>query len=1516
MSCDTSGPNRAEPPLEEQSLELSQNKSSLAGLHERNVATMNFGSGAATSGGGASGGVITGPDLEQIETEQLAFQSVSGEDKLRLLPSPWPADNLPATTSSLLSVASSKGLVAAAGPDTLVVTSTDSVRQSFINDSADGESRVKGYTPQATLQIPRVSQVIFSSDESCLVVAAEQGGGLAVYDTSALARGEKNPAFQLSTEGESVRQLLPNPNSSQELSRYFGVVTNSGHLLLADLQDQKLVQSSSGSSVFHDNVSCACWSRLGKQIIAGLVDGTAVQIDQQGAVKATVPEPPQLADAKDPSASSYPVTAIFWLETYDFLIIHTPINPPDSGANDDSLYHLAHKDKSSGSWTFSKFMDPCPPFGLERKPAHHFIQRLRDWLELSDALILASTAGTDVGLFTKSKKPLDPEHPVTDTYTFTQPPDQRRAATPIPVLEGSMDTSPIGMAIDLSVQEKAPKPIPMDETLDESPIPLPALYVLNNEGMLSMWYIVYNDAIRQNQPYRDLIAAGGPRPLSDQRQQPAATHAHPIQPTTGSAPFGNSAPAQSLPFGQRPPSQGQPQAAPGTPSTPSFGGASSIGIKQSPWGAPTSGAQFGKSTFGAPSTPAGSGFGQVGGMGANKGSVWGSQTQQSPQASQPQSGGSVFGGNASNQSPFLNLGNKSSAPQASPFAAFGSNTGKDNQPSLFGSKAPSLSAEPSGSTVSFGNGTSFGSGSTTFGIESRPSIFGSPQPSTSGGTFGKPSAPTSREENMGDDDTSSQSTAKPAGGENKNPFGLASGGFKLGSTFKGDGSAKDDLPKPKDAGAGLFGQSFGDALGDVGKQGTSGSEGAARPSSRSTPIVKQEPGTEEGPRLQDIPPAQPSTGIAKPSKEVKAPQADDAPLPPDPTTWKPKPGALPPPIPPGFGDDFGKAAERAEGKSMPANAAKSPGVNSSDSKQSSGASEAPLAGSPPVDLGDKTFSEGVASGSDQAGPEEGEWSDEDEDGDEDGGGEGEGSDGEGQQGTPEITDPKGLSAFEARLTPASPKRTEARPTEESTTPATDKKDSYTPAGLPKAPIMFAPPTRNQQESPRSPSPVRSATSPLRPPPTFSAQQPTGQTIPRQISRPPSTQQLPPSQPTSRTTSQAQVPQQPQRIAVPPAQLVQRQNPAAPPKPAEPDAGQLDDEEDARIQGILAAPIEPVKDVPAFLAHQDYVAGGERPGLGGQIERVYRDINSMIDTLALNARSLRGFVEGNVGHQHQEEQKERYDLEDEETWRLGEAVELGGIMEGIDLELEDGRLEDVHELLEGLTEDEKEMSRLRAKGVELRKQISARSDREQLANQHAAPLPMETQAQQSELRQGAQRVQKLLAKAEEQLSVLRAELSSLPLTSDHGRNGGRSVPTVEAVTNTILKMTAMIEKKSGDIDVLESQVRRLGGVGALHNNYEDDLAASMKASRLSNNSPSMSMRASVRASAYGSPAASRMMRSSRTPGTPGGKKSLLDVNAQEIGAYRAKADGRRRVMEALKEQLQARGPRVVKVGEFA
>lgn len=219
----------------------------------------------------------------------MGFVALNGDSKVRLLPSQWPKDSLPPPTSSLLSVASRKGLLAAAGPDSLVLTYTETVRKAF--SSGDSSEKTKAFNAELTIQIPRVSQVAFSSDEKYLVISAENGGGLAVYEVDALLNNNKKSAFELSTQNIAVRALLPNP--SVELGHMFSLVLTNGNLLLADLAAKQLIAGPSGP-VLKENVSCVSWSAKGKQLVAGMGDGTAQQLKPDGQLVSTVPKAPNL----------------------------------------------------------------------------------------------------------------------------------------------------------------------------------------------------------------------------------------------------------------------------------------------------------------------------------------------------------------------------------------------------------------------------------------------------------------------------------------------------------------------------------------------------------------------------------------------------------------------------------------------------------------------------------------------------------------------------------------------------------------------------------------------------------------------------------------------------------------------------------------------------------------------------------------------------------------------------------------------------------------------------------------------------------------------------------------------------------------------------------------------------------------------------------------------------------------------------------------------------------------------
>jgi nucleoporin NUP159 len=218
----------------------------------------------------------------------LGFSAIGGDKKIKLLPTPWPLDDLPSSSASLLSVASKRGLIATAGPESLVLAHTDSVRKAFSAEAGE-HNIVSDFTPDVVIQVPKLRHVAFSSDEDFLVITAENGGGLAVYGVEDLLQQKTKPGVEIPTDNVAVRALVPNPNP--EWGALFAAVMDSGRLLLANIADGQI------RIVVQEGVNCVAFSNKGKALVAGMNDGSLGQYKvENDSLMATIPRPPSVGD--------------------------------------------------------------------------------------------------------------------------------------------------------------------------------------------------------------------------------------------------------------------------------------------------------------------------------------------------------------------------------------------------------------------------------------------------------------------------------------------------------------------------------------------------------------------------------------------------------------------------------------------------------------------------------------------------------------------------------------------------------------------------------------------------------------------------------------------------------------------------------------------------------------------------------------------------------------------------------------------------------------------------------------------------------------------------------------------------------------------------------------------------------------------------------------------------------------------------------------------------------------------
>lgn len=1236
-----------------------------------------------------------------------------------------------------------------------------------------------------------------------------------------------------------------------------------------------------------------------------------------------------------------------------FLAVYNATNGQDPSAF--NVITRQQPPSGTATFTFQKLTDPVEPFMME-KPPHHTFLRLKEFPpNLTDMLLVASTANEGIGILTRSKAPLTQDKPadaITNMFTTTELADDSKRAQ-MPMSEDLTETYPIGAALDLSSKDKVYKPIPTDE-MDMSPGPLPGLWVLNNEGVLASWWVVYNESVRSGTTYPGIITGDSPAPTS-QSATPAAS--------SGSA-FG--APASSAPaFGTSSalaPAFGTPPAP-----APAFGGPPALGAKSLPWATGSTALAtpaFGSTAFGSNPAPAAPAFG----------------TPSFGKPAAPAFGQSTMPGMGlgAKVSPWAagSAGTAGTAFGQSGFAAAGAAPGK-----VFGSGA--ATSGTSGGFASFASKGGFGG---LASASTGSSIFGS-----------KPAAPLVPEASMDTDTVFPPATAAKT---DKPAFGTSP--FVLGTTFKAEPTSAADNEKPKETtGGSLFGSGFGLSLEDSSKK-------LPAPESKDEDMDIATPAPEEKPKsvfssltesttptstpapskffqtagpatgsslFGSKPPApggssnmfgapkpapnenstpkatsnifgapKPATNILGAPKSVtsnifgapKIKQEDEdkeniskipeAPLPPDSTskaafslsssssdsgnspvtaTKVPEAASLPlskatsqdtsksptpkepeaAPLPPDFISTKPKPAPKDIKAPAPEAAPLPPDFVTKPAPKS-----APVVPAVPESPAESELSEGEVDEEDEL--EEGEEEDEvDEDEEEEEVSEA-ASEGSGIDVTKDLSPTVGgFGSHTPGITPHGSfdgGMTGSAFSTISRSEASQGRPLFGEIGK-NAPLFPKP----VPQSPRSPSPMRGAqrASILR----------ATQDTPRSHSAPIVANQLLGRKSVQITNSPSFAASQRQR-EIDPNVIAQRK---ARQKEAEEQA--LIDPEDEGIQQLLRAPVEPTLKLHEFIAvdvkKHEPKTGEEVPSA---CESVLRDINRMIDNLGLNSRSLQSYI---LGHSTMKKHggRDTEDLAEPDDWVLVEAEDLGKVMRNeLARDLEDGRIKDVSGIEEAIQGINKDLSKLRAREEDMRKIILSRVDPDQVSVAKSLPLSAEQAAQQNELRRSFATFSKLLAEAEEALTILKAKIASAG-----GATGRAPVPTVEAIIRTINKMTAMAEKRSGDIDVLENQMRRLrlGSMGP-------STPGPGPGPRSREGSPFVTpQRRSImtpeRGGVRDSPFASSIVSYSglRVNGTPTPRKRLTNFTEEEKNAIRQKEVKRKNTLQLLKSALERNGPNV-------
>ncbi|KAE8241150.1 hypothetical protein A4X06_0g7646 [Tilletia controversa] len=705
-------------------------------------------------------------EAEELSADFLVLRELGLDVKVRL------SDPLeiPATDSArhLLAISNKYGILAAvSSTGGFVVVDLAELRGTFASAKRSTKPRFESPSIIASSD-GAVSFLRVADDESKLVVGLTSGA-IAVWELAELAKGDQPaPTFTVSPPGPNTRliDLAPNPEGFPNLCAAIYAPAQStslhqlasGSLSLLDLRTEKWANE------IISGCTAVCWSAKGKRIAAGLQTGEIKQLSPDGDVKDTIPPPPELVE----QGPRY-VEDLMWVEN-DISVVTYNV-PPAEGAEEpehqDEIFIVLRNPKSTPKGlSYVKLpIDPAPAFGDTSRSGRRFTTWLRNWAPMKHVIFSANVPSTDVGAIGCTAADSG-----AGAWKFLELEETSRPVLPFSSVDNASDTSPFGLALDLTAVEDVEDPMAGIKGENGAKLPAaPILYIYTNDGVLLGYHVINTTdgagkyagvvgapvggkAERSAVPVSALKSeAQAPADASSsQAREPASIDREATEPEVASAPqaepkVAGAGPSSAFSFGATP--NVAPQvAADGPASAFSFGAAPNVALTAA-GASPASAFSFGGGTaFGSTS-----GFGQA--TSGSTAPAFGSPSAFGKSTAAPAFGAPSAFGASTTPSAFGQAMSGSTAPAFGSTSAFGKSTaapafgapsafGASTTPSAFGQATSGSTVPAFGSTSAFGKSTAapaFGAPS-AFGASTTPSAFGQAMSGSTVPAFGSPSA--------------------------------------------------------------------------------------------------------------------------------------------------------------------------------------------------------------------------------------------------------------------------------------------------------------------------------------------------------------------------------------------------------------------------------------------------------------------------------------------------------------------------------------------------------------------------------------------------------------------------------------------------------------------------------------------------------------------------------------------------------------------------------------------------------
>ncbi|CAD6910036.1 unnamed protein product, partial [Tilletia controversa] len=705
-------------------------------------------------------------EAEELSADFLVLRELGLDVKVRL------SDPLeiPATDSArhLLAISNKYGILAAvSSTGGFVVVDLAELRGTFA--SAKRSTKPRFESPSIIASSDGAVYFLRVADDESKLVVGLTSGAIAVWELAELAKGDQPaPTFTVSPPGPNTRliDLAPNPEGFPNLCAAIYAPAQStslhqlasGSLSLLDLRTEKWANE------IISGCTAVCWSAKGKRIAAGLQTGEIKQLSPDGDVKDTIPPPPELVE----QGPRY-VEDLMWVEN-DISVVTYNV-PPAEGAEEpehqDEIFIVLRNPKSTPKGlSYVKLpIDPAPAFGDTSRSGRRFTTWLRNWAPMKHVIFSANVPSTDVGAIGCTAADSG-----AGAWKFLELEETSRPVLPFSSVDNASDTSPFGLALDLTAVEDVEDPMAGIKGENGAKLPAaPILYIYTNDGVLLGYHVINTTdgagkyagvvgapvggkAERSAVPVSALKSeAQAPADASSsQAREPASIDREATEPEVASAPqaepkVAGAGPSSAFSFGATP--NVAPQvAADGPASAFSFGAAPNVALTAA-GASPASAFSFGGATaFGSTS-----GFGQA--TSGSTAPAFGSPSAFGKSTAAPAFGAPSAFGASTTPSAFGQATSGSTVPAFGSTSAFGKSTaapafgapsafGASTTPSAFGQAMSGSTAPAFGSTSAFGKSTAapaFGAPS-AFGASTTPSAFGQAMSGSTVPAFGSPSA--------------------------------------------------------------------------------------------------------------------------------------------------------------------------------------------------------------------------------------------------------------------------------------------------------------------------------------------------------------------------------------------------------------------------------------------------------------------------------------------------------------------------------------------------------------------------------------------------------------------------------------------------------------------------------------------------------------------------------------------------------------------------------------------------------